>query len=106
MSSQRLADRAGTAASTSSTTWYWLSWVNMVEIWRWPKASYSVLSIVCGVMPRREAVSRSITRCASRPLVLLVARDVAQLGQRLELVDQSRRPGGSARRRSGSSRLY
>jgi hypothetical protein len=23
----------------SSTTRYWLSWVNMVEIWRWPKAS-------------------------------------------------------------------
>ena len=24
--------------STSRTTRYWLSWVKMVEIWRWPKA--------------------------------------------------------------------
>ncbi len=27
------------SGSTSRMTWYWLSWVKMVEIWRWPKAS-------------------------------------------------------------------
>ena len=32
------------------------------------QASYSVLSIICAVMPRRAAVSRSITNPACRPL--------------------------------------
>ena len=32
-------DRRGTAGSTSSTTWYWFNWVNMIETRRWPKAS-------------------------------------------------------------------
>ena len=44
-----------------------LSWVNMVEICRCPKQSYRVASIICGVIPRREAVSRSIcSRLAGR----------------------------------------
>ena len=39
---QVAAGRAGpvrNSGSTSSTTWYWFSCVNMVEICRWPKAS-------------------------------------------------------------------
>ena len=39
----------------------------MVETCRCPKASYSVLSICCGRIPSREAVSRSITSSACRP---------------------------------------
>ena len=35
----RLGIRAANCGSTSSTTWYWLSWVKMVETCRWPKAS-------------------------------------------------------------------
>jgi hypothetical protein len=31
----------------------------MVDTWRWPNASYSVLSISCDEMPKRAAVSRS-----------------------------------------------
>ena len=37
-------------------------------------------------------MSRSITRRTSQALVLLVGGDVAQLGQRLQLLDQPRRP--------------
>ena len=40
----------------------------MVETWLWPKASYSVLSICWAVTPKREAVARSMTSVASRPL--------------------------------------
>ena len=39
----------------------------MVETWRWPKASESVESMARAETPRREAVSRSMTRWASRP---------------------------------------
>jgi hypothetical protein len=35
----------------SRITWYWLTCVYMVLICRWPKASYSVLSMVEGAMP-------------------------------------------------------
>ena len=45
--------------ATSSTTWYWFSGVYIVETCAWPKASYKVLSIICGVIPNRDAVSRS-----------------------------------------------
>ena len=40
----------------------------MVETWRWPNASYSVLSICEVEMPSRAAVSRSIDRSISNPL--------------------------------------
>ena len=64
--------------ATSRTTWYWFCWVNMVETWRWPKASSRVSSMFCGVMPRREAVSRSMTRWALEAAELLIAGDVGQ----------------------------
>ena len=51
----------------------------MVETWRWPKASYSALSMAAAEMPRRAAVSRSMTTCACRPLILLIAVHVRQL---------------------------
>ena len=35
--------------------------VKIVETMRWPNESYSALSIVAGVMPKRAAVSRSIS---------------------------------------------
>src|SRR5438132_4182844 len=40
----------------------------MIATWRWPKASLSVSSMSCGVMPRREAVARSITSDDCCPL--------------------------------------
>ncbi|MNC37400.1 hypothetical protein D3C75_859610 [compost metagenome] len=40
----------------------------MVEIWRWPKASYRALVMSATLMPRRLAASRSITRNTCRPL--------------------------------------
>src|SRR6202041_3697684 len=43
---------------TSSTTWYWFNCVKMIETCRWPKASYRVLSMACGRIPNRDAVSR------------------------------------------------
>ncbi len=49
------------------TTWYWFSCVYSVLICRWPKASYSVLSTMAGVIPSRPAVSRSITRVTFLP---------------------------------------
>ena len=39
----------------------------MVEMMRWPNRSYSALSTVAGVMPKRAAVARSITRLAVSP---------------------------------------
>ena len=45
--------------SASSTTRYWLAWPKMVEIWRWPNASYSVSWIACIDTPSRIAASRS-----------------------------------------------
>ncbi len=39
----------------------------MVFICRCPNASYSVLSIVVGAIPRRDAVARSITRETASP---------------------------------------
>jgi hypothetical protein len=33
--------------------------VYMVETWRWPNASYNVLSTTCGEMPSLAAVARS-----------------------------------------------
>src|SRR5580693_10151555 len=47
---------------TSSTTWYWFNCVKMMETCRCPKASYRVLSMACGRIPRRDAVSRSMLR--------------------------------------------
>ena len=46
--------------ATSSTTRYWLDWVKMVEIRRWPKALYSAASIPATVTPSRLAWARSI----------------------------------------------
>ena len=45
--------------SASKITRCWLDWVKMVEIMRWPKLSYSALSMVAEVTPKRAAVSRS-----------------------------------------------
>ena len=42
--------------------------VYMVDTWRWPKASYSVLSISCGEMPKRAAVSRSYLHHGLQPV--------------------------------------
>ena len=39
-----------------------------MDTWRWPNASYSVLSICATVMPSRAAVSRSMVTLVSRPL--------------------------------------
>ncbi len=39
----------------------------MVEIWRWPKASYSASSMALTLTPRREAVSRSMLKYTCRP---------------------------------------
>ena len=36
---ERIGGLRWNRGSTSSTTWYWLSWVKMVDTWRWPKAS-------------------------------------------------------------------
>jgi hypothetical protein len=41
-------------------TRYWFDCVKMVETMRWPKASYSALSTVPTLMPRRAALSRSM----------------------------------------------
>jgi hypothetical protein len=41
--------------------------VYIVLICRWPNASYNVASIVEGVTPNREAVSRSITMDSALP---------------------------------------
>jgi hypothetical protein len=41
----------------------------MVDTCRWPKASYSVLSMVVGAMPRRDAVTRSMISETARPPV-------------------------------------
>src|SRR5580700_5781396 len=58
----------------SRITWYWLSCVYIVLIWRCPKASYRVLSMVDGAIPRREAVTRSmISETASPPVCWSVA---------------------------------
>ncbi len=54
--------------SASRITRYWLDWVKMVETMRWPKLSYSALSTVAGVMPKRAAVARSMVICAASPL--------------------------------------
>ena len=64
----------------------------MVETWRWPKASYSVLSIWLAVTPSRLAVSRSITQVGLQPLLLLVGVDVAQHRVVLQRGQQLRRP--------------
>src|SRR6266571_837017 len=53
--------------STSSTTWYWLSWVKMVDTCRCPNASYRVSSTAWGRIPRRLPVSRSMTSMACSP---------------------------------------
>ncbi|MCY1305355.1 hypothetical protein D9M70_551530 [compost metagenome] len=45
-----------------STTRYWLAWVKMVEICRWPKASYSASVMAETLTPRRPARSRSMFR--------------------------------------------
>ena len=39
----------------------------MVEIWRWPKASLKVSTMVCMEMPSRPAVSRSTSTFRRKP---------------------------------------
>ena len=74
--------------ATSMTTWYWFSWVKMVETWRWPKASSSVSSMFCGVMPSRDAVSRSMTSSACRPSSCWSLATSVSTGSFLNCVDQ------------------
>ena len=57
------------SGAASSTTRYWFICVKIVEIWRWPNASYSVSSIVCTGTPSRLAFSRSIVSLSSLPLL-------------------------------------
>jgi hypothetical protein len=45
--------------SASSTTRYWFDWPKIVEICRWPNASYNVSWIACIDTPSRIAASRS-----------------------------------------------
>ncbi len=47
---------------------------------RWPNASYSALSIVAGVMPKRAAVGRSTTMSSARPLVFMSLVTAAKSG--------------------------
>ena len=54
--------------------------------------------MVRGETPRREAVSRSITTRGLEPVVELVARHVAHLGDGAQLAQEARRPGGQLRR--------
>ena len=64
-----------------------------METWRWPKASYRVSSMSWAVRPSREAVSRSMTKEACRPLVLLIAVHIRQLGQGAQFLQDPRAPG-------------
>ncbi len=64
----------------------------MVLIWRWPKASYNVLSIVVGAIPRREAVGRSITRATGKSSRLLVGGHIFEFRQLLQTIDKAIRP--------------
>ena len=57
----------------------------MMETSRWPKASYSVLSIARGRDPQARSGVAIDDQIGLRRLVLLVGGDIAQLGQRLEL---------------------
>ena len=86
---------------TSSTTRYWFNCVNMIEICRWPKASYSVSSIICGVMPSREAVSRSITTRVCRPSFCWSLATSRSCGKAFELGDQLAAPTRSVPWRRG-----
>ena len=78
--------------STSSTTWYWFCWVSMVETMRWPNASDE------RVVDRRrqDAVARGDVAVdgdvEQRPGVLLVAGDVRDARNGLELVEEERGP--------------
>ena len=47
---------------------------------RWPNASYSALSMVAGVMPKREAVARSTTMSTARPSVFMSLVTAAKAG--------------------------
>ena len=88
-------------------TRYWLDWLKMVLIWRWPKASYSVSCTACMVTPRRMAASRSTSMRVTKPSVLLVAGDVVQVrAGPCRLREQAGRPGGSAPAASVSIRVY
>src|ERR1041385_6414102 len=69
-----------TAGSDSRITRYWLDWVKIVETMRWPKASYSALSIVAEVMPKRAAVSRSTTTVADRPRSMKLVETFSSAG--------------------------
>ena len=64
----------------------------MVETWRWPKASYSALSTSAAVdaQPRRGVAIDD--HGGLQALVLLVGVDVAQFGQRAQLLQQKRGP--------------
>ena len=53
----------------------------MVEMMRWPNRSYSALSTVAGVMPKRAAVARSITRLAARPCCCRSLATLARAGE-------------------------
>ena len=68
--SARTPARPPSPRGTGSATLY------MVETCRWPKASYSVLSISCGEMPKRAAVAAIVVNQGLQPAVLLIAAHV------------------------------
>ncbi len=65
----------------------------MVETWRWPKASYSVLSINWGEMPKRAAVSRSYDHLGLQSAILLIAVDVHDDRDGFQLLEHVGRKG-------------
>ena len=66
--------------------------MNIVETSRWPKASYSASSIICGVMPSREAVSRSIMSVACSPWFCWSLATSRNSGSACSFLDELRHP--------------
>ena len=62
----------------------------MVEICRWPNASFSVSMMVCIETPSRPATSRSTWTFMPEAVVLRLGRDIAQQRRRLAAAASSR----------------
>src|SRR5690348_12283358 len=77
---QRHLPASGRRQADSRITRYWLDWVKIVEMMRWPSASYSALSIVAEVMPKRAAVSRSTTTVAESPRSMKLVETFCKAG--------------------------
>ena len=83
--------------ATSSTTRYWFSWVKMVEIWRWPNASYK--RVVDGLHRHAEAAGLFAID-VELERVAVVGEVVVDIGQ---LAAAGASPASSAARSSASS---